>query len=136
MRTVEASRFVQEPSGSVERALSPSALIEYEGTFTVTGTSEDDGETLVTASAPGMTVEFVVEATEDGWSYEQRGESGPFEYMRTEVVVEPENEGSVVTLTSTVSLGLPAAFLTDRVAAWKRRRELERALDSLAADVE
>jgi hypothetical protein len=30
---------------------------------------------------------------------------------------------------------LPLASLTDRVAAWKRRGELERALDALAADV-
>jgi hypothetical protein len=35
-----------------------------------------------------------------------------------------------------VSLGLPLAAVTDRVAAWKRRGELDRALDNLAAAVE
>ncbi|ESS06386.1 MAG: hypothetical protein A07HB70_01105 [uncultured archaeon A07HB70] len=33
-----------------------------------------------------------------------------------------------------MSLGLPLAGLTDRVAAWKRRGELERALDRIADD--
>jgi hypothetical protein len=39
-----------------------------------------------------------------------------------------------VTARSAVSLGLPVPALTDRVAAWKRRGELERLLDGLAAE--
>jgi len=135
MRTVEASRFVQEPRESVERALSPEALIEYEGTFSVTGTEEGEDGTYVTASMPGVSAEFVVRETESGWAYEQLGEAGPFESMRTDVSVASKDEGSVVTLSSTVSLGLWPRFVSDRVAAWKRRRELERALDALAEDV-
>jgi hypothetical protein len=39
-------------------------------------------------------------------------------------------------MNSTVSAGLPLPTITDRVAAWKRRGELRRALARLAADVE
>ena len=33
-------------------------------------------------------------------------------------------------------MGLRRAFLSDRLAAWKRKGELKRALDALAAEVE
>jgi len=56
--------------------------------------------------------------------------------METEFSVTPEGEGSRVTARSRVSLGLPPAAVFDRVAARKRRGELERTLDALAVDVE
>ena len=52
--------------------------------------------------------------------------------METTLTCEPENEGTRVTATSSVSLGVPPAVITDRIAAWKRRGELRRLLDALA----
>ncbi|QDX40311.1 SRPBCC family protein [Salarchaeum sp. JOR-1] len=136
MRTVSASRFVQEPLESVKRSLSPSSLIAYEGTFEVVGVEETESGARVAARMPGVSVSFAVSETADGWVYEQVGDAGPFEEMRTEASVTTVSGGVEVTLSSTVALGVPPAFLADRVAGWKRRRELERALDALAADLE
>ncbi|WP_129114080.1 SRPBCC family protein [Halegenticoccus tardaugens] len=135
MREVRATRFVRAPPTVVERTLSPAAVVESEGSFDVRAVDErDDGTTLVTAGARGLELTFRFEAREEGLSYAQEG--GPFDAMETRLSVAPENEGSSVTMRSTVSLGLPAAAVTDRIAAWKRRGEIERALDALAADVE
>ena len=53
--------------------------------------------------------------------------------METWLTVEPENEGSRVSMRSRVSLDVPLPF-SDRIAAWKRAGELDRALARLAAD--
>jgi carbon monoxide dehydrogenase subunit G len=135
MRQVEVSAFVPAPPAAVERALTPAAVVEYEGTFEVQDVTETDEEWTVTATARGMTVHLDFEDREDGLTYRQRGEAGPFESMETELSVAPENEGSRVTASSGVSLGLPVAALSDRIAAWKRKGELRRALDRLAEDV-
>lgn len=135
MREVEVSAFVPAPPAAVERALTPTAVVEYEGTFEVRDVTETDAEKTVTATAGGMTVRLDFEDREHGVAYRQRGEAGPFESMETELSVESENEGSRVTAVSRVSLGLPVAALSDRIAAWKRRSELRRALDRLAEDV-
>ncbi|RDI71891.1 SRPBCC family protein [Halopelagius longus] len=134
MRDVTVSRFVPRSPPTVARMLTPEAMVEYEGSFEVRNARERDGDTLVTVGGGG--VEFVLrfEETDDGLRYEQAGEAGPFDAMETVVAVEPAEGGSTVTARSSVSLGLPAPALTDRVAAWKRRGELERALDALAAD--
>lgn len=135
MVTVEASRFVRATPAEVERALDPTSVVEYEGTYSVVDVEDgDDGEWLVTARARRLETRLRFEERPDGYEYEQV--SGPLAAMWTEVAVEPENEGARVTARSTVDLGLPLAALTDRVAAWKRRGELERALAALAADVE
>lgn len=119
----------------VERALIPESIIEYEGTFTVTDVTERDDSVTVTARATGMEIPFRFEERANGLFYEQQSEIGPFETMQTHVHVEPQDDGVVVTMRSTVSLRLPIPF-ADRVAAWKRRGELKRALTRLAADVE
>ena len=138
MREVEVTRFVPLTIRELERVLSPRELIEYEGTFTVdavTERAEGDGW-HVTATAGGVEAAFHVTEREDGYQYEQVGQQGPFESMATTLSMARRNEGSDVSLRSTVSLGLPLAALTDRVAAWKRRGELERAVDALVAAAE
>lgn len=133
MREVEVSRFVAATPTELDRLLTPRRLVEYEGSFSVESVAERDGETVVTASGPGLQFQLRFEQRADGLYYEQAGEAGPFEAMETTVTVDRENEGSEVTLNSRVALALSIPF-ADRIAGWKRRGELERALDSLAAD--
>lgn len=137
MRDVSVDRFVPAPPAEVAQALTPAAVVEYVGTLNVLeiDDAEADGATLVTAGASGVGARYRFDSREDGLSYEQVGDEGPFDEMWTEITWEPENEGSRVTATSGVSLGLPVAGVTDRVAAWKRRGELERALRNLADDL-
>lgn len=137
MKTVETSRFIRAHPGEVERLLTPETILDYEGTFTAVDVDSADDQTVVVASAGGgvMEARFVFEEREDGLSYRQDGRTGPFDAMETEITVEPENEGVRVTMWSSVSLSIPLPF-ADRVAAWKRRGELNRALSRLAADVE
>ena len=135
MREVEVSTFVPAPPAAVERALTPASVVEYEGSFDVREVEETDEGWTVTAGARGLTMGLDFEEREDGLAYRQHGEAGPFESMDTSITVEPEDEGSRVTARSSVSLGLPVPAVTDRVAAWKRRGELRRALDRLAEDV-
>ena len=136
MREVTVDRFVAATPVEVERALSPAALVEYEGSFAVREVEPDDDGTIVTASARGVALTLHFADREDGLRYEQVGDAGPFDDMWTEVSWEPENEGTRVTAASGVSLGLPLGVLADRVGAWKRRGELKRALRALAADLE
>ncbi|WP_132059252.1 SRPBCC family protein [Halorussus amylolyticus] len=135
MREVEVTRFVSAPPAVVERALTPASVVEYEGSFEVRDVEETEVGHTVTAGARGLTIRLDFEEREDGLFYRQRGESGPFDAMETEITVAPRDEGCRVTGRSSVSLGLPISGLTDRVAAWKRRGELRRALDALAEDV-
>ena len=135
MREVEVTRFVPAPPPVVERALTPASVIEYEGSFEVYEVDEHDDGATVTAGGRGLTMQLDFEERAGGLFYRQRGDGGPFDAMETEVSVAPEDEGSRVTMRSTVSLGLPVESVTDRVAAWKRRGELKRALDALAEDL-
>jgi hypothetical protein len=132
MRTVERSRFVAAPPAAVERTLTPGRIVEYEGTFTVCGVEEREDETLVTVGATGLELTLRFVSRERGVEYEQLEAGGPLETMETTLTCEPENEGTRVTATSSVSLGVPPAVITDRIAAWKRRGELRRLLDALA----
>lgn len=134
MREVTVSRFVPRSPPTLARLLTPEAMVEYEGSFEVRDARTRADGTLVTVGGRG--VEFVLrfEETADGLRYEQAGEAGPFDAMETLVTVDAEEGGSTVTARSSVSLGLPLPSLTDGIAAWKRRGELERALDALADD--
>ena len=52
MREVEVSRFVRATPAEVERALTPAAVVEYEGSFSVVDSDEQaDGSTVVTAGS-------------------------------------------------------------------------------------
>lgn len=137
MRTVEATRFVRATQPEVERHVDPGSIIEYEGTFTVVDVSETDGGWEVTGRGGGrlMEVTFEFEDREDGYVYRQAGDAGPFEEMESRLEMTRQDEGVLVTIRSTVSLSLPLPF-ADRIAAWKRRGELKRALERLAAAVE
>jgi hypothetical protein len=135
MREVSASRFVRATPAAVERALTPATLVEYEGSFTVYEVEDTEDGWLVIAGSRGMELALAFEVHEKGLAYEQRGE-GPLETLETRVVYEPRDEGTSVVMRSTVSAGLPLPSVTDRMAAWKRRGELRRALSRLAADVE
>lgn len=131
MRTVSVSRRVGAPPEAVFDALDPMAIIDAEGTFTAMDREDAEDTTHVVARGGGMEVVFAFTATETGYEYEQRGEAGPFETMETAITVEAVDEGSLVTMESTVSLGLPLESISDRIAAWKRRGELERALEAI-----
>jgi hypothetical protein len=135
MREVTVERFVQAPPSEVRRALTPTAVVEYEGSFTVRETTDTESGTLVTAGARGLELRLRFNQQDDGWYYEQAGAGGPFDAMETWLSVAPRDDGSVVTARSAVSLGLPLGAVTDRIAAWKRKGELRRALDALADDV-
>jgi hypothetical protein len=134
MREVEVSEFVLARPPAVYRTLSPEAVVAAEGTFDVAGSREDEDGTAIVASAPGVTVLLRFQQRENGLAYTAEGEVGPFDHLETEVEVEPERNGSRVTMRSTVSLNLPLPF-ADRIAAWKRRGELRRALDELVESV-
>lgn len=136
MRTASVSRFVRAHPEEILRWLEPATLIEYEGTFTVRDVEETEDGWVVTARATGIQVVLEFEATDDGLRYAQQGAAGPFESMETTVRIRPEDEGSRVTMESAVSLGVPVPAISDRVAAWKRRGEIRRALRRLADDVE
>jgi len=136
MRETEVSTFVSATTPVVATALTPSRIVAYEGSFEVLDVEDADGATLVTAGARGLQLVLRFEPREDGWRYTQEGRAGPFDEMRTRVAYAPENEGTRVTAESAVGLGLPLSGLTDRVAAWKRRGELRRLLDRLAADLD
>lgn len=138
MRTVELSRFVRAGPERVGRLLTPEAIVGYEGTFEVVEVTarEDEDDWLVEAAARGLTATLRFEPLADGegFYYEQLGEEGPLAAMETTIAWRPENEGTRLTATSSVALGLRPAILADRIAAWKRKGELERALDALAED--
>jgi hypothetical protein len=127
---VTRERFVDATPAELERLCSPRSLVAWEGSFDPETVAETAEETVVTATGPGMSFRLQFEERPDGYRYEQVGD-GPFDRMETRLTVSPENEGSRVTVRSTVSLGLPLP-LVDRVAAWKRGGELDRLLDSLA----
>ncbi|WP_418281864.1 SRPBCC family protein [Halorubrum sp. DTA98] len=133
MREVVVERFVSESPAVIERALSPARIVEWEGSFSVANVEPGDDETLVTVSGPGVGFRLRFERLPDGYRYvvaDGDDPAGPFDRMETRLSVEPENEGSRVRLRSEVSLNAPLPF-ADRLAAWKRRGELDRALDGI-----
>jgi hypothetical protein len=138
MREVVVDRFVAESPGVIRRGLSPERIVEWERSFSVVDTeSVDDETTVVTVTGPGVGFRIRFERRPDGYRYavdDDEDVPGPFGHLETWLTVEPEDEGSRVTLRSTVSLNAPIPF-ADRIAAWKRRGELRRALDGLAESV-
>lgn len=118
------SRFVPAPPVEVARVLTPETVVAAEGSFDVREVAESGEATLVRAGRLGVELRFRFERRDDGLAYDQV--EGPLETLRTTVTCTPEDEGSRLTARSTVAVGGPAAL--DRLAAWKRRGELERAL--------
>lgn len=135
MREVEVTRFVRARPEEFGRFLTPEAVVAAEGSFSVADVAETDEGTLVTATGPGIQLPIRFETRPNGFYYTAEGETGPFDEMETWLEVEPKDEGSRLTLRSSVSLDLPLPF-SDRIAAWKRRGELERAAANLADELE
>jgi hypothetical protein len=130
MRTVEVSRFVRAPPSVVARALTPEAVVEAEGSFDVREVAPgDDGETLVRAARAGLSMVFAFEEREDGVRYDQV--DGPLETLTTTISYRAEDEGTRLTAESTLEAGIGPV---ERLAAWKRRGELNRALRTLAEE--
>ncbi|PSQ54614.1 polyketide cyclase [Halobacteriales archaeon SW_8_68_21] len=138
MREVEASRFVPESPAVVRRGLSPERIVEWERSFSVAdAASVDEETTLVTVTGPGVGFRLRFERRSDGYRYavdDDEDVPGPFDHLETWLTVEAEDEGSRVTFRSIVALNAPIPF-ADRIAAWKRRGELCRALDGLVETV-
>lgn len=128
MREVEVTRFVDAPPAVVERALSPVALLEAEGSFDVRGVEDTDTGTRVRVGGYGLELVFAFTDRPDAVEYTLV--AGPLERLETTVAWAPENEGTRLTARSAVAVGGPAVL--DRLAAWKRRGELRRALAALA----
>lgn len=137
MRDISVERVVDASPPVVRRQLNPRTLVEYEGSFEVVDSREEGVATLVIAAASGLELTLRFEPREGGYYYTQEGDAGPFDAMETWVETAAVNDGrgTRVHFRSVVSLGLPLPALTDRVAAWKRQGELDRALDVLAADI-
>ncbi|MEF8843084.1 MAG: SRPBCC family protein [Haloarculaceae archaeon] len=128
MREVEVFRFVQAPPAAVDPLLSPIGLMDAEGSFEVRDVTDTDEGTEVTVGAYGLELTFRFTEREDGLDYEQV--SGPLRTLETTVTYAPENEGTRLTARSRVAVGGPRVL--DRLAAWKRRGELRRALRAVA----
>lgn len=135
MREVTASRVVDAAPEELSARLDPPTIVEAEGSFTVESVRERDGATVVVAGGPGLQVPLRFEDRERGLYYTQEGEGGPFSHLETWLEFEPVDAGSGtrVLMRSTVSLAVPLPF-ADRIAAWKRSGELERALERIDAE--
>lgn len=136
MKTVEATRLVDAPYQEVVSSLSPEMIILHEGTFTVSDIEETEDGLIVEAKATGITARFRFERLQAGFYYEQIGSEGPFESLQTTISYHASDGGTELTMTSDVSLGLRPRRLMDRIAAWKRKGELHRALRSIANEFE
>ncbi|SEW11489.1 polyketide cyclase [Natrinema salifodinae] len=137
MREVTVSRVVDAASDDLAAWLEPATIVEAEGSFTVETIDESGDATIVVASGPGMRLPLRFEDREDESAiyYTQEGEHGPFSHMETWLEHEPiDAERTRVTLRSAVELAAPLPF-GDRIAAWKRRGELRRVLETIETDV-
>lgn len=130
MQEVEVSRPVDAPLEAVERVLSPVAIVEFAGTYTVTDVeSVDDGVVVVTAEADGL--QTVLEFTETGPPYIYTQRTGPFAELYTSVSIV--DDPVVVTARSCFTFGLPLSVITDWFATRERRTELRRLLAGIEA---
>jgi hypothetical protein len=124
MREVTVSRFVEASPAVVERRLTPSTVVECEGSFEVREVSEEPEGTLVAAGRAGVELLLRFERREDGLAYDQL--EGPLDALDTRIAYAPEDHGTRLTARSSVAVRGPGVL--DRLAAWKRRGELRRAL--------
>lgn len=127
MREVAVSRFVDASPYEVAKLLTPRTLVECEGSFTVREVTETSEGTLVAAGRSGVEMLLRFEEREDGLAYEQV--EGPLESLRTTVSYAAKDHGTRLTARSEVAASGPSVL--DRLAAWKRKGELKRALADL-----
>jgi hypothetical protein len=131
MAEVTVTRFLDERPEVVERALDPGTVLEAEGTFAVGDVEATDDGWTVTGRARGVDVRFGFTRIEGGLRYEALGEHGPFREFESTVTAAPKDHGTRLSAWSHVRVNLPVQVVTDRVAGWKRRSELERLLAGL-----
>jgi hypothetical protein len=134
MREVEVTATFDVPRVEVERKLSPESVIEYAGTYEVESVEYGGEQPVLTAT--GNDIGTVVEFTEreDGYVYTQVGDHGPFEEMRTQILIDGSHE-TRVSVRSEFTFGGWFSFLTDWLGTDIRRDELERLLVNLGDDL-
>lgn len=136
MREVTASRVVDGSADELSAWLDPATIVDAEGSFTVETVDERDGETIVVASGPGLRMPFRFEDRDGTIYYTQESDRGPFAHLETWLEYDPvDAERTRVSVRSAVELAAPIPF-GDRIAAWKRRGELDRLLESIEAAFE
>lgn len=131
MPDVEVTRTVDAFPAELEGALTPEAVVVAEGSFDVREVIETEGATFVTVGRAGIELRLRFDDRESGIVYEQI--EGPLETLRTTITYERTDERTRLTARSTVAA--PGPGFVDRLAAWKRRGELRRALDNLVTDL-
>lgn len=136
MRTVSVDHVVSRGPSVVARTLDPKSMIEYEGSFSVVELERRESDVLVVVTGRGLTFTLRAEPLDAGLYYEQYEGGGPLDSMATTIRYEPTDGGTLVNATSEVSMGVPPAIVTDRIAAWKRKGELKRALAQFATAIE
>ncbi|WP_255169409.1 SRPBCC family protein [Natrononativus amylolyticus] len=136
MQLVDLEVTLDIPPSAVREALTPASIVEYAGTYEVVSVDRTDDATVVTAAADDLEVVFEFVETDTGYRYEQHGAHGPFERMTTWISVTREAGETRVSAASEFTFGGLFSFLTDRLGATMRRRELERLLTALALDLE
>lgn len=138
MKLVELEFVLDAPREEVEEKLTPTAIVEYVGTYDVVSVEESGPVDVLTVAAPNeLEGELAFTELEDGYAYEQ-GDVGPFESMTTWVTLEDVTDGTDrtrVSVRSEYTFGGPLAFIKDRLASSTRRQELERLVYALAHDL-
>ncbi|ELY56740.1 hypothetical protein C491_12075 [Natronococcus amylolyticus DSM 10524] len=131
MREVTVSRRIDATAVELSSRFDPPAIVEAEGSFTVDHVHDEGDATIVVASGPGIRLPLRFEYRDDALYYTQEGEQGPFDHMETWLEFDEREDGTEIQFRSSVSLSAPLPF-GDRIAAWKRKGELERALEAMA----
>lgn len=138
MTRVEEAARLDASRQRIEATLSPETIVEYEGTYVVESERATDDERVLTVSSPhGQTntrIDLVFSETADGYVYEQRG-PGLFADLRTEIRLEADDGGTLVTVTSEYTFGGLLAPVKDWLTSTSRCEELRRFLTNLAAEV-
>lgn len=133
MREVTVSRVVDAAPTELSAWLEPATIVEGEGSFAVASVDERGDATVVVASGPGMRLPLRFEDRDGTIYYTQESERGPFAAMETWLEWDPVEHGRTrVTIRSAVELAAPLPF-GDRIAAWKRRGELDDLLEAIDA---
>lgn len=135
MREVTVSRVVDATPDELSAWADPPTIVEAEGSFTVDGVDERGDAVIVVASGPGMRLTLRFEDRDGAIYYTQEGDQGPFSHTETWIDLESAADGTRVTIRSSVSLAAPLPF-GDRIAAWKRKSEVNRLLEALADEFE
>lgn len=142
MREIEVTSTADAPGETVRAVLDPASIIEYADTYDVVRVDTDDAgraalelRTETDSSGP-IEATFEFAELENGYTYAQRDGVGPFDEMRTWIEVEDGDHETRITARSEFTFGGPVWFVLDRLAVKYRRRELERLIGNLVADVE